>query len=43
MELYGSEGGRGTKMSFLESVWPSEDKPRSREEASVAGVVRSRW
>lgn len=43
MELFGSEGGRGTKVSFLESAWPSEDKPRSREEASVVGVARPRW
>lgn len=43
MELFGSKVERGTKVSFLESVWPSEDKPRSREEASLAGVVRPRW
>lgn len=39
MEVFGSKVGGGTKVKFLESVWSGEYKPRSSEEASMAGVV----
>lgn len=38
MAAFGSKIQGGMKTKFLDSVWPGEYKPWSREEASMAAI-----